>query len=484
MLTAHPVKTILSLLLIFSLSLVASGCGSANEEKVIGESVPQAAVSAEETANHADSEIPDKFVMLKEVYDILSSSLGEPYRTPEYWGGEEIDMMKAGDNYLIGLRNVQNQMHYLLYERKTDSIIEIDTQGKHIPWDRIYGSPYYQEIEFSYFVPDIQTYTVRRGSLTYSLTDHSFQDTGLEKPSLPRPEEQLEFPNSVLDKTNKIYNFDFLFDIIEKLPEIYFSDQQGWGDFGASNICILNQDNYVLICLEGQSKHYYLYQKSISAMIPLNVPDTFWDLLRFQPDKEYLVFPSPTGQEIPNAYFSYADFPYITLLPLNSPNCSRKQRQPLWNKEHDHHLWVGARHCVAEWEVYHTWQTSNSFSVYWDRCEPNICQGDDCCPEIRVKISPERSVIVWVKNGILSDKATQQLLNLQVTGLKDVQLSFASLKEIEPMLEEKTVEKKEERGICISFILEEGYQIYGEFFCTDDFEHPEAFLSFYTTSKK
>lgn len=82
--------------------------------------------------------IEDKFVMLREVYSILSGPLGEPYRTPEYWGGEEINMMRVGDGYLIGLRNVQNQMHYLLYERKTNSIIEIDTQGKRIPWDEIF----------------------------------------------------------------------------------------------------------------------------------------------------------------------------------------------------------------------------------------------------------------------------------------------------------------------------------------------------------
>ena len=69
--------------------------------------------------------IEDKFVMLREVYSILSGPLGELYRTPEYWGGEEIDMMRVGDDYLIGLRNVQNQMHYLLYQRADNSIVEI-----------------------------------------------------------------------------------------------------------------------------------------------------------------------------------------------------------------------------------------------------------------------------------------------------------------------------------------------------------------------
>ena len=41
MLTARPVKTIVSFLLIFALSLFASGCGSANREAVVRESVAQ-----------------------------------------------------------------------------------------------------------------------------------------------------------------------------------------------------------------------------------------------------------------------------------------------------------------------------------------------------------------------------------------------------------------------------------------------------------
>ena len=41
MLNARPVKMVLSLLLIFSLSLFSAGCASANREAVVRESVPQ-----------------------------------------------------------------------------------------------------------------------------------------------------------------------------------------------------------------------------------------------------------------------------------------------------------------------------------------------------------------------------------------------------------------------------------------------------------
>lgn len=48
------------------------------------------------------------------------------------------------------------------------------------------------------------------------------------------------------------------------------------------------------------------------------------------------------------------------------------------------------------------------------------------------------------------------------------------------MIKGKTKEELMEEGTCLSFTLEEGYQLYGEFSCTDHLNHPEAFLYFYT----
>ena len=97
-----------------------------------------------------------------------------------------------------------------------------------------------------------------------------------------------------------------------------------------------------------------------------------------------------------------------------------------------------------------------------------------------MKTSPDRSVTVWIRNNILSEEAEQKLLNLQIKGIQNIQLSSATLQEIEPMMEGNTKEELMEEGTCLSFTLEEGYQLYGEFSCTDRLTHPEAFLYFYT----
>ena len=489
----------LCLILTLSLILLPAGCGEKceNTDSSISIDISNEADSSL-VSNAADTALPqgteppeetevieDKFVMLREVYDILSGPLGEPYRTPEYWGGEEIDMIKVGNNYLIALRNSDYQMRYLLYEREKDSIIEIDTQGKHIPWDEIYYYVDKQELSFPYYISDEHTRNVRKGAITYSLADHSYQYTESDSFSLARPENLFEIPGPVLTQENQTYTFDFLADIIEKLPELYFSDFAGWSNSG-QNICILHHKDYTLIRLEGQWDYYYVYQTlgNISAITPLDIRNAFWDVIRFQQDEEYLVFPSPTGQQIANIYYSFADFPYITLLPLDSPTNSIKRKLPLWDQEEEKHYLLGRTLCYAEWEVYHIWQSENEFSIEWELREPNVCpSGDDCCPEIRVKTSPDRSVTVWIRNNILSEEDKQQLLNLQIKGIQNIHLFSATLQEIEPMIEGKTKEELMEEGTCLSFTLEEGYQLYGEFSCTDHLNHPEAFLYFYTAKE-
>lgn len=172
------------------------------------------------------------------------------------------------------------------------------------------------------------------------------------------------------------------------------------------------------------------------------------------------------------------------MLPLNSPTNSIKRHLPLWDQEQEQHYLLGRTLCDAEWEAYRIWQSENEFSMEWELWEPNVCpSGDDCCPEIRVKTSPDRSVTVWIRNNILSEEDKQQLLNLQVKGIQNIQLFSSTLQEIEPMVEGKTKEELMKKSTCLSFTLEEGYQLYGEFSCTDHLNHPEAFLYFYTAKE-
>ena len=95
----HLFRKIVCLLMAFALLLMQTGCGTQSEE------IDSSKTTNETAASDPDAEeAKDKFVMLKEVYDILSGPLGEPYRTPEYWGGEEIDMMRVVDCGMYKMR--------------------------------------------------------------------------------------------------------------------------------------------------------------------------------------------------------------------------------------------------------------------------------------------------------------------------------------------------------------------------------------------
>ena len=250
--------------------------------------------------------IEDKFVMLQEVYDVLSSPLGKPYRTPEYWGGEEIDMMRVGDDYLIGLRNVQNQMHYLLYQRADNSIVEIDTQGKRIIWEDIYFSSQNSQICFRSYEPDPSvSHQLIANELFYHIqskasTYHSY----IIKPDLTNfsyPwEVYFDIPSP--SSTNH-YNgsLDFLIQAYNSLQTLPYIDYSAW--YGVSeNICLLNQPDWILMRLENQSDIYCLYQKVAPAPYVAVLPIGFtrWEVSRFQSGTE-LRF-TDTGFTSPTAY--------------------------------------------------------------------------------------------------------------------------------------------------------------------------------------
>lgn len=463
----HLFRKIVCLFMAFALLLIQTGCGTQSEE------IDSSKTTNETAASDPDAEeAKDKFVMLKEVYDILSGPLGERYRTPEYWGGEEIDMMRVGDgydDYLIGLRNVQNEMHYLLYEKDSASIVEIDTEGKHIPWDEILYNNSKQEISFPYYiVDDVQTQKVRQGTVIYSLTNHSYQYIEATDLSLVRPENLFEIPDPILTQENQTYTFDFLTDIIEKLPEIYLTDQPGWVDFGQMNICILNHNHSTLICLEGQTKHYYLYQRrgTISAIIPLDVPNTFWDVIRFQQDEEYIVLPSPSGQEFPYVYWDSADFPYTTLVSLDTPTWSEKQRTPLWKEEEAMIYQVGKSSCRSEWNAVLYWDNLQAFALHLAESKNSACDCAEHAPEIIVETNPDHIVSVWIKNGKISNEIQQDLLSCQTEGITDIQIQQNVYKEYHKKDSSDVVK---ETGDQIQFILKNGYQLYGEFQMDEDY---------------
>ena len=97
----HIFKKSLCLILIFSLILLPTGCGEKSENTdfstsigISNEADSSLSSNGADTSLQQGTETPeeaemieDKFVMLREVYNILSGPLGEPYHAPEYWGG-------------------------------------------------------------------------------------------------------------------------------------------------------------------------------------------------------------------------------------------------------------------------------------------------------------------------------------------------------------------------------------------------------------
>ena len=254
----HIFRKSLCLILILSLILLPAGCGENSENTDFSISIGISnEVDSSLSFNVADTALPqgteppkkaevieDKFVMLREVYDILSSHLGKPYRTPEYWGGEEIDMMKVGDGYLIGLRNVQNQMHYLLYQRADNSILEIDTQGKRIIWEDIKMQDN-QLILPSYHISTNPSETATNNEIIYDLASKTYTYNSHSSSLDFYWEMMFDIPSPAIK--GETSNFSCLIECYQALQTLPFQDPIRYNQFLENEICILNQDDYILI---------------------------------------------------------------------------------------------------------------------------------------------------------------------------------------------------------------------------------------------
>ena len=263
-----------SLNVILLLSILLSLCTCANPDILSSkqQKIDQTSVTTIGTQAKDPEEtepIEDKFVMLQEVYNILSGPLGEPYHAPEYWGGEEIDMMKVGDDYLIGLRNVQNQMHYLLYQRADNSIVEIDTQGKRIIWEDIDYRAKEEQLVFPYFEQRNNEQEIL-GTIIYHLPDKSYEQ---EKISILDPDTLWKYSDEipVPQHFSETLEADFscllsIHNILSQtqLPSMSQNEMTRMRElFREESIVILNQPDYLLIGLQQDlwSINYYLYEK-------------------------------------------------------------------------------------------------------------------------------------------------------------------------------------------------------------------------------
>lgn len=209
------------ILLALLLLLGLSGCG----KKDISSDIPELknAVPGENKSNLQMETIEDKFTMLLEVYDILSSPLGKPYCTKEYWGGEEIDILKADNDYLIGLRNFENQMHYLFYCKSKHSITEIDTLDKHVPWEDICFDKENQAILFSY--PVVKEKKAAHGKIAYLIPDNSYTYIDPDVFYDAKLEDLFQIPKAGVEPD---LDFQFLLQAHHNLQSLYFTNLSVW----------------------------------------------------------------------------------------------------------------------------------------------------------------------------------------------------------------------------------------------------------------
>ena len=468
----HFFRNSLCLILTLSLILLPAGCGEnfENTDSSISigtsnEADSSLASNAADTALPQGTETPgkaemieDKFVMLREVYDILSGPLGEPYRTPEYWGGEEIDMMKVGDDYLIGLRNVKNQMHYLLYERETDSIIEINTQGKRIIWEDI-------EMQDNQLI--LPSYHISRNSSETAINNEIIYDLASKEYTYNSHSSSLDFcwemmfdiPSPAIKEETS--DFSCLIECYQALQTLPFQDPIRYNQFLENEICILNQDDYILIRSGGWTSTYYFYPKaSIPPCVkPLEVFSTDWEAARFQSGTE-LYFPYP-GFKVPSAYVIHF-FPYTlsyntetaryTIHPVPLLNNPKFDFLPLgleYNRAHSqiyHLFYSNKQEFPSEYFTSYAVQDAPGFSLLFEMLD-NSGGVDVIFPKISFSSEGQQVALEFL--GMSAEPAIQEKIrSLRVEGFTDFEI--------------RELSEKEEEKLVLTFTVESGYQLYGE----------------------
>ena len=446
----------------FALLLMQTGCGTQSEEIDSSKTTNETADSDPEA-----EEAKDKFVMLQEVYDILSGPLGEPYRTPEYWGGEEIDMMRVGDGYdgyLIGLRNVQNEMHYLLYEQDSDAIVEIDTQGKRIAWQDIDYQKNEEQLRFPYFEKKGDTQGIS-GTIAYNLIDQDYSQES--KPvsysnsfwqynnEIPVPQQLPEDVKTDFSCLLSIYNVlsqpqtpSMSQNEITKIREL----------FQEQSLVILNQPDYWLIGLRQDrwTTNYYLYEKEENNLLPMEIYPIMVDFeqVRFQQNEGFITFPY-SGEKI----LDVCDFPTTVMYDRESGSYT-EYLYPLLS-DHPLHLQAGAT-TQNPWECYRTLINQDSpqtdvLCVYYEMSDMTYSCDPPYYPSIFFESHSDRSVSILIDNAHISQEAKQALLNFDSARIQNL-----NVQEVEKEVFYAYGGIGIVQGLEISFTVPDGYSLFGE----------------------
>ena len=474
----------LCLFLVLTL-LLSAGCGTETEgtaSSMVEDEISDDSTdtSTQQTAPTQETEpVKDKFVMLKEVYELLSGPLGEPYRTPEYWGGEEIDLCKAGDGYLIGLRNADYQMHYLLYSRHPKTLELLDTQDQRILWESI--EAFEKSIHFCYYQPSPENPDMLTAhQINYDIASKSYTSNSYQAPLSLYWETLFDIPSPIAKEQSS--DFSCLMECYQALQTLRFQDPIRYNQFLETDISILNQPDYALIRSGGWSSTYYLYPKESTppCVKPLDVFSTSWEVARFQSGTQ-LRFPDP-GFKVPNAYV-YCLFPYTLTYDLQTARYTIEP-VPLLNNPMLTSLPLGLENNGASSRLYHLFSSDKQefpsgyftsdavtrapgFSLQFEMLD-NPGEVDVVFPMITFSVEGNQATVEFDKMH-LGDTMQEELTSLAVDGFTG--------------FEATEVSEEDTSKLVLTFGVESGYQLYGKLGLSDIPGDDGGYLSFWAVKE-
>src|SRR5699024_3681816 len=130
-------------------------------------------------------------------------------------------LCKAGDGYLIGLRNADYQMHYLLYSRHPKTLELLDTQDQRILWESI--EAFEKSIHLCYYQPSPENPDMLTAhQINYDIASKSYTSNSYRAPLSLYWETLFDIPSPTAKEQSS--DFSCLMECYQALQTLPFQD--------------------------------------------------------------------------------------------------------------------------------------------------------------------------------------------------------------------------------------------------------------------